>query len=56
MAGCENLFRLEIVTAIDTPNVTTDMKDKTIFDLKGNRLSHVEIGVNFVNGIKVLVR
>ena len=47
---------LEIVTAIDTPNVTTDMKDKTIFDLKGNRLSHVEKGVNIVNGKKVLVR
>lgn len=47
---------LEIATAIDTPNVTTDMKDKTIFDLKGNRLSHVEKGVNIVNGKKVLVR
>lgn len=47
---------LEIVTAIDNPNVTTDMKDKTIFDLKGNRLSHVEKGVNIVNGKKVLVR
>ena len=47
---------LEIATAIDAPNVTTDMKDKTIFDLKGNRLSHVEKGVNIVNGKKVLVR
>ena len=47
---------LEIATAIDTPNVTSDMKDKTIFDLKGNRLSHVEKGVNIVNGKKVLVR
>lgn len=47
---------LEIATAIDAPNVTTDMKDKTIFDLKGNRLSHVEKGVNIVNGKKILVR
>ena len=47
---------LEIATAIDAPNVTMDMKDKTIFDLKGNRLSHVEKGVNIVNGKKVLVR
>lgn len=47
---------LEIATAIDAPNVTTDMKDKTIFDLKGNRWSHVEKGVNIVNGKKILVR
>ena len=47
---------LEIATAIDAPNVTMDMKDKTIFDLKGNRLSHVEKGVNIVNGKKILVR
>lgn len=47
---------LEIATAIDAPNVTMDMKDKTIFDLKGNRLSHVKKGVNIVNGKKVLVR
>ena len=47
---------LEIATAIDAPNVTTDMKDKTIFDLKGNRLSHVKKGVNIVNGKKILVR
>lgn len=47
---------LEIATAIDAPNVTTDMKDKTIFDFKGNRLSHVEKGVNIVNGKKILVR
>lgn len=47
---------LEIATAIDAPNVTMDMKDKTIFDLKGNRLSHVKKGVNIVNGKKILVR
>lgn len=47
---------LEIATAIDAPNATTDMKDKTIFDLQGNRLSHVKKGVNIVNGKKILVR
>lgn len=47
---------LEMVTAIDAPNVTMDMKDKTIYDLKGNRLNHVEKGVNIVNGKKVLLR
>lgn len=47
---------LEIATAIDAPNVTTDMQDKTIFDLQGNRLSHVKKGVYIVNGKKILVR
>ena len=47
---------LEIVTAIDAPNVTMDTKYKTIYDLKGNRLNHVTIGVNIVNGKKVLLK
>lgn len=47
---------LEIVTAIDAPNVTMDTKYKTIYDLKGNRLNHVTKGVNIVNGKKVLLR
>lgn len=47
---------LEIVTAIDAPNVTMETKDKTIYDLKGNRLNHVTKGVNIVNGKKVLLR
>jgi len=47
---------LEIVTAIDTPNVTMDTKYKTIYDLKGNRLNHVTKGVNIVNGKKVLLK
>lgn len=47
---------LEIVTAIDAPNVTMVTKDKTIYDLKGNRLNHVTKGVNIVNGKKVLLR
>ena len=47
---------LEIVTAIDAPNVTMDTKDKIIYDLKGNRLNHVTKGVNIVNGKKVLLK
>lgn len=47
---------LEIVTAIDAPNVTMDTKYKTIYDLKGNRLNHVTKGVNIVNGKKVLLK
>ena len=47
---------LEIVTAIDAPNVTMETKDKTIYDLRGNRLNHVTKGVNIVNGKKVLLR
>lgn len=47
---------LEIVTAIDAPYITMDKKDKTIYDLKGNRLDHVMKGINIINGKKVLLK